>query len=373
MIPRTCKLSKSNSFFLFGPRGTGKTTLIRDQFPDEQAVYVNLLDDSLMDQFLLDFDRFKDFIDQPQNRDRAVIVDEVQRLPKILNIAHMQIQQRKRQFILTGSSSRKLKQLSANLLAGRAWLYHLYPLSTGEMGQSFDLKKVLEFGGLPDAFLSSPNDAKEYLASYVATYLQKEIQQEQWVKNLEPFRRFLAVAAQMNGKIVNKAKIAKQVGVDPSTVNNYFEILEDTSSKSWKKSVKKDPLSLLVWPFLNITIMPLSHADLFTYTCTFASLARRSQEHDGRKVQRAIVILTLSSKTPPIPTFCGNQSWILEIPWNLDLTIAIITPATISIQPLNQPPLFSWPSKPEKVLSRLENYPIKGPKDSTTAMSPIMS
>jgi predicted AAA+ superfamily ATPase len=228
MIPRMCKLSKSNSFFLFGPRGSGKTTLIRSQFPPEKAIYINLLDDALMDQLLMDFSRFKDMIDQPGQQSKAVIIDEVQKLPKLLNVAHMQIQERKRQFILTGSSSRKLKQASANLLAGRAWLYHLYPLSTMEMGDRFDLKKALEFGGLPDAFLGETASAKEYLNSYVATYLQKEIQQEQWVKNLEPFRKFLAIAAQMNGKIVNKALIAKQAGVDPTTVTNYFEILEDT-------------------------------------------------------------------------------------------------------------------------------------------------
>jgi predicted AAA+ superfamily ATPase len=114
------------------------------------------------------------------------------------------------------------------MLAGRAWIYHLYPLSFLELGSNFDLKRSLEVGGLPDASLGNPNDAREYLNAYVSTYLQKEIQQEQWVKNLEPFRKFLAIAAQMNGKIVNKSAIAKQAGVDPTTVDNYFEILEDT-------------------------------------------------------------------------------------------------------------------------------------------------
>ncbi|MBM4254197.1 MAG: ATP-binding protein [Deltaproteobacteria bacterium] len=228
MLPRLCNLSKSNSFFLFGPRGTGKTTLIRSQFPDERAVYVNLLDNALMDQLLLDSSRFVDLIDSAEHRTKAVIIDEVQKMPELLNVAHTQIQERKRQFILTGSSSRKLKQAGANLLAGRAWLYHLYPLNALEMSDAFDLKRALELGGLPEAFLSNRDDAREYLNSYVATYLQKEIQQEQWVKNLAPFRKFLAISAQMNGKIINKAAIAKQVGVDPTTVANYFEILEDT-------------------------------------------------------------------------------------------------------------------------------------------------
>jgi predicted AAA+ superfamily ATPase len=209
-----------------------------------------------MDQFLLDFGRFNSLIDQPDHHSKAVIVDEVQKLPKVLNVAHSQIQDRKRQFILTGSSSRKLKQAGANLLAGRAWIYRLYPLTTKEMGASFDLKKALEYGGLPDAFLASSADAKEYLNSYVATYLQKEIQQEQWVKNLEPFRKFLAIAAQMNGKIVNKAAIAKQAGVDPSTVSHYFEILEDTLlgfmlpafSRSVRKAQRQSPKFFFIDP-----------------------------------------------------------------------------------------------------------------------------
>lgn len=245
MIPRNLNLSKKNSFFLFGPRGTGKTTLIKEQFPADEVLYLNLLDDNLLDEFLLDFSRFQAFIDQPNYKLKPVIIDEVQRLPKILNICHTQIQERKRQFILTGSSSRKLKQAGANLLAGRAWIYHLHPLSTLELleKKSFDLSKALSFGGLPEAYLSEESDAHEYLNSYVATYLHKEIQQEQWVKNLEPFRKFLAIAAQMNGKIINKASIAKQAGVDPSTVANYFEIVEDTllgfTLPAFSRSVRK--------------------------------------------------------------------------------------------------------------------------------------
>jgi len=258
MIPRLCNLSKSNSFFLFGPRGTGKTTLIRNQFPNENAVYVNLLDNALMDQLLLDSTRFIDLIDSAENRLKSVIIDEVQKMPQLLNIAHTQIQERKRQFILTGSSSRKLKQAGANLLAGRAWLYHLYPLNTAEMKDDFDLKKALEFGGLPEAFLSNRDDAREYLNSYVATYLQKEIQQEQWVKNLAPFRKFLAISAQMNGRIVNKAAIAKQVGVDPTTVTNYFEILEDTllgfMLPAFSRSVRKAQRQLPKFYFIDTGI-----------------------------------------------------------------------------------------------------------------------
>ena len=229
MIRRLCDFTKSNSFFLFGPRGAGKTTLILDQFSSEKAVYVDLLEIDLMDQLLMDPSRFKQIIDSPENYHKSVIVDEVQKFPRILDVVHSQIQSRKRQFILTGSSSRRLKQQSSNLLAGRAWVYNLYPLSALELGESFNLKKALEVGGLPEAYIQEDQvSSHEYLKAYASTYLQKEIQQEQWVRKLDPFRRFLAIAAQMNGKVVNRSKIAKEAGVDDTTVANYFEILEDT-------------------------------------------------------------------------------------------------------------------------------------------------
>ncbi len=130
---------------------------------------------------------------------------------------------------MTGSSSRRLKQSEVNLLAGRAWVYELFPFSFLELGEIFNLKKSLEWGGLPDAYLAKDRlAAREFLNAYVGTYLQKEIQNEQWVRNIEPFRKFLAVAAQMNGKIVNKTRLADEIGINDSTVSNYFEILEDT-------------------------------------------------------------------------------------------------------------------------------------------------
>lgn len=229
MIQRASKLSNSHSFFLFGPRGSGKTTLLSQQFSEIDTVFVDLLDIGFLDELLLDSNRFVALIDSKENVGKRVVIDEIQKFPKLLDVVHSQIQKRKRQFILTGSSSRRLKQQGSNFLAGRAWVYNLYPFTTFELGQKFDLKKVLEWGSLPDAILSiDVLEAKEYLNAYVGTYLQKEIQQEQWVKNLAPFRKFLAVAAQMNGQIINKSKIAVDVGVDDVTVANYFEILEDT-------------------------------------------------------------------------------------------------------------------------------------------------
>ncbi len=229
MIGRICRLPKTHSFFLFGPRGVGKTTMLEAAFKPKDSVFVDLLDINLFDQLMLDPSRFEALIDSPENRRKRVVIDEIQKFPRLLDVAHRQIQKRKRQFVFTGSSSRRLKQQGVNLLAGRAYVFNLYPFTTAELGKAFDLKKALQWGTFPDAFLApSPEDAREFLGAYVATYLQKEILQEQWVRNLLPFRRFLAVAAQMNGQIVNKSSLASEAGVDDVTVAHYFEILEDT-------------------------------------------------------------------------------------------------------------------------------------------------
>ena len=250
MIQRACKLPKTNSFFLFGARGSGKTTLLQQLFSEKNSLFVDLLDIKLFDQIVLNPERFLALIDSPENKNKRVIVDEIQKVPRLLDVAHQQIQKRKRQFIFTGSSSRRLKQKGTNLLAGRAWVYHLYPFTRFELGNKFNLKQALEWGTLPSAILAKDKtSAKEYLKAYTGTYLEKEIQQEQWVRKLHPFRRFLFIAAQMNGKIINKSKIANDIGVDDVTVTRYFEILEDTLlgfmlpafHKSIRKSQKQAP------------------------------------------------------------------------------------------------------------------------------------
>ena len=154
MIQRHCNLSKTNSFFLFGARGAGKTTLLQEQFDPSDTLFIDLLDLETYDQFLLDKTRFTALIDSPEHYNKRVVVDEIQKIPELLDVAHAQIQKRKRQFILTGSSSRRLKQRGSNLLAGRAWVYHLFPFSTFEILESLDLKKCLEWGTLPEAYLA---------------------------------------------------------------------------------------------------------------------------------------------------------------------------------------------------------------------------
>ena len=257
MIQRHCELPQKNSLFLFGARGTGKTTLLQQTFSKKDSLFIDLLDIRLFDELILDPSRFSDLINNKQHRHKRVIVDEIQKLPRLLDVAHQQIQKSGRQFIFTGSSSRRLKQKGTNMLAGRAWVYHLYPFTSMELNKKFNLTKALERGAFPDVALAKrAEQAHEYLKAYVGTYLEKEIQQEQWVRKLQPFRKFLSIAAQMNGKIINKSKIAKDVGVDDVTVANYFEILEDTLlgillpafHQSIRKSQKQAPKFYFIDP-----------------------------------------------------------------------------------------------------------------------------
>lgn len=228
MVNRIQLLNKTNSFFLFGARGTGKTTLLKKLFSDKDTLWIDLLKDS--DEEI--YGRRPDELTHQLNTKKfqRVVIDEVQKAPKILDVVHMEIEERKNlQFILTGSSARKLKRGSADLLAGRAFTYHLFPLTTFELGDKFVLKDVLEFGSLPKLLqYAEREDKNEFLRSYVRTYLREEIQIEQLVRRLDPFKDFLEIAAQGNGKIVNFSKISRDVSVDDKTVYSYFSILEDT-------------------------------------------------------------------------------------------------------------------------------------------------
>lgn len=229
MIDRCFKPLKERSFFVFGARGTGKSTWLRQQFSGVDSVFINLLDPDQYEMFSLKPTRFAELIHSREHQNKLVIVDEIQRVPALLDIIHDELSQRKRIFVLTGSSSRRLKQRGVNLMAGRASVYHLYPLSLSELKDEFSLARGLERGLLPEAYFSESEAAcREFLKSYLLTYIEKEIQQEQWVRKIEPFRKFLNIAGQMNAKIIVKAKIAKQIGVESSTIESYLEILEDT-------------------------------------------------------------------------------------------------------------------------------------------------
>ncbi|NBW98967.1 ATP-binding protein [bacterium] len=231
MLNRLCKPSLKRSFFLFGARSTGKSTLLHHLFQNKQAHFIDLLDPLF---YRLSAKDFESHLASLPEKTEWVIVDEIQKSPEILNCIHRFLSpsnQRKHtlNFALTGSSARKLKRGGANLLAGRANVFNLYPLTHREVPESTSLNDLLKWGGLPQVVLENdPVEKRRILKAYTTTYLREEIAEEQLVRVLEPFHTFLPIAAQMNGNIVNYSAIAEDVRVSTSTIQTYFEILADT-------------------------------------------------------------------------------------------------------------------------------------------------
>lgn len=233
MIHRLINPSKNSSFFLFGARGTGKSTWIDQEFllqmPEGSYLYFNLLEDEQEERYLREPSLFEQDILNQSPLPQWVIVDEVQKVPRLLDIIHKLIEKKKLKFALTGSSARKLKLMGSNMLGGRAFEYRLFPFSFLELGDQFDFEQSLNFGFMPATYsFTDVRDKIKYLKSYVSTYVKMEVQLEQLLRNIEPFREFLEIAAQMNGKLINNSKISRDVGVDPKTVQTYYSILEDT-------------------------------------------------------------------------------------------------------------------------------------------------
>lgn len=229
MLPRLLKLPKTTSLFLFGARGTGKSTLIQTEFRDVGHILFNLLDPMQEEELSMRPQELEAQVLALPSNVTHIIIDEVQKIPKLLDVVHKLIETTDKKFILTGSSARKLKRGGANLLAGRAFVYNLFPFSFLELGDQFELDLALRWGMLPKMHFFSVDEQRfKFLQAYTNTYLKEEIWSEQIIRKLNPFRKFLEVSAQANGKIVNYANIARDVGVDDKTIAEYFAILEDT-------------------------------------------------------------------------------------------------------------------------------------------------
>lgn len=213
------------TFFLFGPRGVGKSKFLKIHFPN--AHFIDLLNDRTLTQYMNDPDRIESVVSSMNNKS-VVVVDEIQKVPKLLSIIHRLIESEELpqiQFILTGSSSRKLKAAGVDLLAGRATIKRLFPFIASELGDDFSLTKALKFGLVPLVWNSqNPEDT---LSAYIALYLKEEVKQEGLVRSVESFSRFLEVMCYSHAEIINLSNVSREAQVKRSTIDSFLSILED--------------------------------------------------------------------------------------------------------------------------------------------------
>jgi predicted AAA+ superfamily ATPase len=223
MFDRTLSLPLKGrkSFFLFGPRGTGKTTWLKQHLPG--ALFINLLQAEFFNRLSANPGLLRTLI--PPDHNDWIVIDEVQRIPELLNEVHDLIESARWRFILTGSSARKLRRDGVNLLAGRALTYHLYPLTVAEQKVAFNITDSLRFGHLPARF--SEEDPGRYLKDYVQTYLREEVMQEGLTRNIGIFSRFLEAASFSQASVLNVTSVARETHIERSVAENFFSILED--------------------------------------------------------------------------------------------------------------------------------------------------
>ena len=245
-------LLEKRSCFLLGPRQTGKTSLTLRVLPDIR--YYDLLNSTTYLALSRQPDRLAQEIGSSVKR---VVIDEIQRLPSLLNEVHRLIETQDVHFLLTGSSARKLRRGGVNLLGGRARVNYLHPLTYRELGDRFDLYRAMERGLLPSIYFS--DDPKADLQAYAGLYLQQEIMAEGATRNIPAFSRFLKIAAHSNGGIVNFTNIASDAQVARTTVYEYYEILKDTlilrELPPWRKTVKRKPLASSKYYFFDVGIV----------------------------------------------------------------------------------------------------------------------
>ncbi|MCP4575787.1 MAG: ATP-binding protein [Deltaproteobacteria bacterium] len=216
-------VSPRDSFFIFGPRGTGKSTWLKKKYPD--AYLVDLLDDTTFRDYISHPDRIKQIV-AGNPRTKRYIIDEIQKAPALLDSIHSLIEQfQAHQFILTGSSARKLRHGGVNLLGGRALLTHFHPFMAAELGSDFSLEEALRNGLIP--LVVSAKDPAKTLAAYIALYLKEEVKEESLVRNIGTFARFLEIISFSHGGILNLSNMARECQASRKIVENYLSIIED--------------------------------------------------------------------------------------------------------------------------------------------------
>jgi predicted AAA+ superfamily ATPase len=221
MYARLLKVPAKQSFFLFGPRGTGKTAWTKSTYPG--ALTFDLLDAHIYARLLANPASLSELI--PASHHDWVVIDEVQRAPALLDEVHRLIESRRLRFALTGSSARKLRRGGVNLLAGRALTRFMHPLMASELGQDFDLKRAVRFGCLP--FVWTTDTPADYLGAYTTTYLREEVLQEGLTRNLAAFSRFLEAASFSQAQVLNIASVSRESAIAPKLAEAYFSILDD--------------------------------------------------------------------------------------------------------------------------------------------------
>lgn len=233
MIKRMANIPDTQHFFMLGPRQTGKTTLIKEYLANKGSnhLFINLAEEDKFFKYLKNPSLIRSEVQSSIKNQKIseVFIDEVQRVPAILNEVQSLIDTSSVRFILTGSSARKLKRGAANLLGGRAVLRELFPLTYLELSDQFSLEQILRFGSLPRIFQANSNEERtDLLSAYITLYLKEEVQAEGLVRNLPAFSRFLDVAAQNSGELLNYKSIGDDIGIPGRSVQSYYEILEET-------------------------------------------------------------------------------------------------------------------------------------------------
>jgi predicted AAA+ superfamily ATPase len=225
MYPRIIKKigSDKHNYLILGPRGTGKSTWIKEFLrPD---VYIDLLKDDIFQRLQAHPEKLQEYV--AVKNPNFIVIDEIQKIPALTDEVHRLIELKKWKFILTGSSARKLKKANANLLGGRALGKKFYPLTAHELGSDFNLIHSLEFGHLPAVYTQGDFNKEEYLKSYISIYLREELIHEGIIRNVQAFAKFLEAASFSQASILNISNIARDVDKDPKVISDYFEILED--------------------------------------------------------------------------------------------------------------------------------------------------
>ena len=244
------------SFFLWGPRQTGKSTLLKQRYPDARRV--DLLKADEFRRYAVHPEYLRQELDaEGPQPGRQIVIDEIQKAPALLDEVHWLIENRGLHFALCGSSARKVKRGAANLLGGRALRYALHGLTAAEIGDDFDLRRMLNHGCLPRMYLA--DRPRRLLDAYVADYLREEVAGEGLVRNLPAFAGFLDAAALGDGALVNCSTIARDCGVSSKTVKSYFEILQDTllgrNLPAWRKRPKRRTVGAPKFYFADVGVV----------------------------------------------------------------------------------------------------------------------